>query len=1141
MNNMSRVLLKKYFEYNNLVKQQIDSYNRFITKGLEEYLKNKARNREDEIEVELGAKSRSSNEYQGKTSNSDGERQLVKTSMVYKITGIKVEPPTRIESSGNRVILFPAEALMRDLTYSGRVIISVQRYIRKYSSDGSYKDERDGEEESVYVGDLPVMVNSQLCNLNLELKNPQDRILVGTDPMDPGGYFIINGTERVLIGIEDLVPNKILVVEENEDVIAKVFSTRDIYRAKLTIKRTKEGLFYVDFPHSVPQLNVFVMIKALGLKDSEIEEILKPYPEAYFDYLVNKNEVEKKEEFRADPLVYLIKRLKPNNEWDVQVNHFQKLMSNFVLPHLGTDNTEETYRKKAKYLLRMCLKASLLAYGKIKEDDRDHYGNKRVKLAGDLIAELFGYAFDQLIADTRNQINKSIVRGRKIIKFGTLIRPNVFTTKVMYAMATGNWIAGQMGVSQVMDRVSFVSSLSHRRRILSPLDKSHPHFKARDLHGTWYGKICPSETPEGASTSLLKNMSIMAEITTEHVDPTRIIGIVQDHMRFVKSGERVEIYLDGDYLGEGYDGERLFRTLVESRRHGEISPSVNFYYRAQFSELYINTTPGRLRRPYLVIEKGEPKILRIWQDVKDNKYSWEQLVRMGYIEYLDAEEEENAYIAKSIDKIEPHHTHLEIDPSTLFGIAAALLPFPEYNSSPRLTMASGMLKQSLGIYNSAFSFRYDTKSYVNYYNERPIATTRTYENLDLSKRAAGYNLVVAVMSYRGWNMTDAVVINKSAVDRGFGRSIMYKTYSTEKVRYYADYEDKILKPDTNITMMKKRELYEKLDDDGLPKIEERYVENEILIGKISPPRFLEELSIGKVIEEKYKDSSVKVKEGEDGRVDRVMITQNEEGNVIVKIRFRMNKIPEIGDKFSSRHGQKGVIGMLVHQKDLPFTKSGIVPDLIINPHAIPSRMTAGHLLEMLGCKAACLTGKYVDATPFSGDRLEQFTEELKRLGFDEWGEEEMYDGITGEKIKVKIFIGIIYYQRLHHLVSNKMHSRTRGPVQLLTAQPTEGRSREGGLRFGEMERDTLLGYGAAAAVMDRLLENSDKHKEYVCLDCGSFAYRDHLTGEYVCPVCGSNNIAAIEIPYAFKLLMNEIISMHIYPRFFVRKKGDVNE
>ncbi len=1122
MNEISKVLLKKYFEYNNLVKQQIDSFNRFVTEGIDRYLKSKIRNRENEIEVDMERIARDSN----------------KNKIVYKIERIAIEPPTRVESSGNRFPLFPAEALIRDLTYSGRVIVDIARYKREYQNDGTYTDRFEEIEKGMYVGDLPIMVNSVLCNLN-NLR-PEQKIERGTDPMDPGGYFIINGTERTLIGIEDIVPNKILVLKDGDSVIAKVFSTRDIYRAKVSVKRTKDGLFYLEFPHSVPQLNAFLVIRALGLSYEEIEQIIKQYPEVYFDYLLNKDAIERLLQKSEESIeVYLIKRLKPNNQFEIQENHYKKLLTNFLLPHLNTDDERESKIKKAKYILRMIIRASLLAYGKIKEDDRDHYGNKRIKLAGDLIAELFGYAFDQLLGDIRNQINRNVVRGRKIGKIGTLIRPNVFTTKIMYAMATGNWIAGQVGVSQVMDRVSFVSSLSHRRRVLSPLDKSHPHFKARDLHGTWYGKICPSETPEGASTSLLKNLAIAAEITTEYIDDKQKSKILEILNKY--AGGDVQVYLDGYYIGEYKDGEKIFKELVYARRSGLLSSSINFYYVSKFDELYINTSPGRLRRPYLVIENGILKVLKIWDDIKGGRYNWEDLVKMGYIEYLDSEEEENALIARSIEDLGDgkNYTHLEIDPATLFGVAAALLPFPEYNSSPRLTMASGMLKQSLGLYNSAFNYRYDTKAYVNYYNERPIATSRIYEHLGLSKRAAGYNLVVAVMSYRGWNMTDAVVINKSAIDRGFGRSIMYKTYSTEKVKYYAGYEDKITKPTEDIVGHKDPELYAKIDQDGLPRIDEYYVENEILIGKISPPRFLEEISIGKIIQERYKDSSVKVKEGEEGRVDRIIVTINDDGDHVVKVRFRMNKIPEIGDKFSSRHGQKGVIGMIVHQKDLPFTKSGIVPDLIINPHAIPSRMTAGHLLEMLGCKVACMNGNYVDATPFSGDKLEQFTEQLKKMGFDEWGEEEMYDGITGEKIKVKIFIGVIYYQRLHHLVSNKMHSRTKGPVQLLTAQPTEGRSREGGLRFGEMERDTLLGYGAGAVVLDRLLENSDKHYELICQDCGSFAYKDEYKNEYVCPVCGSNNVGKVEIPYAFKLLLNEIISLHIYPRLLIRKKGDI--
>ncbi|MEM2174648.1 MAG: DNA-directed RNA polymerase subunit B, partial [Candidatus Micrarchaeia archaeon] len=481
------------------------------------------------------------------------------------------------------------------------------------------------------------------------------------------------------------------------------------------------------------------------------------------------------------------------------------------------------------------------------------------------------------------------------------------------------------------------------------------------------------------------------------------------------------------------------------------------------------------------------------------------------------------------------------DPVGITSVVVSQLPMQEYNLSVRNTMAASMFKQSIGIYRVNYNLAFDTRSYVMYYPQKPIVESRVTRDLELDKRIGGENLVVALVCYEGYNMMDGVVLNKGAVERGMMRNVMFRTYETEERRYPGGQRDKFEIPPPTLPGYRGEEVYKFLDEDGLVSPNVPVKGRDVLVGKTSPLRFLEETAAFGPIEEKRRENSLSLKPEESGVVDKVILTQLPSGEKLVKIRIRDIKIPENGDKFASRHGQKGVVGLIEREEDLPFTESGIVPDLILNPHAIPSRMTAGHLLEMLGCKAACITGKYVDATPFSGDKLEKFIQELKSLGFDEWGEEEMYDGVTGEKIKVKIFIGVIYYQRLHHLVSNKMHSRTKGPVQLLTSQPTEGRSREGGLRFGEMERDTLLGYGAAATVIDRLLENSDKHVEHVCLDCGSFAYYDEPSEEYVCPVCGSNNVGHIEIPYAFKLLLNEIISMHIYPKLFIRKQGDLDD
>jgi DNA-directed RNA polymerase subunit B len=1132
---LKRTLTKKYFSQTSLVKQQLDSYNAFIDK-ISAYVKTLP-----PIEVE----------------NEQLPIDEETTKMLFEIKDIELEKPSMEEAYGKQHLITPMEALIRNLTYASKAYFIIDQYIATYKihrekNNIAYEqiEKKYINRERVYIGDIPVMIKSKLCNLYQ--KSEKEQIEMGFDPLDPGGYFIINGTERVLIGIEDLVPNKILVeVTKAGDYTAKVFSAKKNYRAKCVLIRKLDGMMYLDFPHSVPQLNILVVLRALGMSFKEIMEEYKKYDKVvYNDFLLNYESLREdlKEQLDKDPVGYLANRLKPNQSPEIQLAHFNNVMMNYLLPHLNSEQKDqkEIFLTKAKYIIRMSAKASLSFYGKIKPDDRDHYGNKRVRLVGDLMEELFIFSLDALLKDIKKKINNKRVRNKGITSFKTLVKSSIFTDKILYSMSTGNWIAGQTGISQVMDRTSLVGSISNRRRIISPLEKSFEFFKARDLHGTWYGKICPSETPEGQSASLVKNLALMAEITTETIEKEKLLKSINEVLeQHLHGSSEITLYIDGEsiYNVKVKDPKKFLKSLKDLRREGKISHSINFYYNEYFNELHINTSPGRLRRPYLIVENG--RLIIFDYITKLDQLSWEDLVNItkklpyACIEYLDAEEEENTYIAKKIDEISNKHTHLEIDPSTIFGIAAGLLPYSEYNSSPRLTMASGMLKQSIGLYSAAFNYRYDTKGYVMFYPEKPLVKNAVYDYLTLEKRPAGHNLVVAVLSYKGYNMADAVIFNKSAIERGLGRTLMYKTYETEVVRYPGGLTDKLTKPTPDSIGYKGPEAYEKLDEDGLPKIDSEVDENHVIIGKLSPPRFIEESALVSLQtpNQDMRDSSVKLKEGEHGRVDKVIITESQDGYKLLKVRIRMYKIPEIGDKFSSRHGQKGVIGMIVDQKDLPFTKDGIVPDLIINPHAIPSRMTAGHLIEMIGGKLACLSGKYIDSTPFSGDKAEDIIKELKSYGFDEWGEEELYDGITGQKMKVKIFVGVIYYQRLHHLVSNKIHSRTRGPVQMLTSQPTEGRSREGGLRFGEMERDTLFGHGVSAITLDRLLHNSDKKKIYVCKSCGSFAYYDHNKQKYVCPIC-SGDIVEIDLPQTFKLFLDELTSIHIYPKLKIKKRGE---
>ncbi|MDD5339905.1 MAG: DNA-directed RNA polymerase subunit B [Candidatus ainarchaeum sp.] len=603
-------------------------------------------------------------------------------------------------------------------------------------------------------------------------------------------------------------------------------------------------------------------------------------------------------------------------------------------------------------------------------------------------------------------------------------------------------------------------------------------------------------------------------------------------------GEKTAIFLNGRLVGYHPDGKSLSNRLRERRRMNELSSQVNIYYSHKLNELHILTDKGRVRRPYIVVENGKSRLTpEVLARIKSNELNWNHLVKMGIIEYLDAQEEENTLICIKEEDLTPEHTHLEVDASNLFGVVAGVLPYPEHNSGPRITMACAMAKQSLGIYSTNFSHRYDTRGYIMYYPQEPLVQTSIYKALKLREKSAGQNCVVALTSYHGYNMADAIVVNRSSIDRGLHRICMFKTYETEERMYPGGQKDKIELPTPEVVGYRGEESYKHLAEDGIIMPESEVEGKYVLVGKTSPPRFLEEISVFGAVEEKKRESSLSLKTGDKGKVDSVLITEGPGGNRMVKVRVRSIKTPEIGDKLASRHGQKGVIGLLVPHEDMPFTASGIVPDLIVNPHAIPSRMTAGHLLETLGGKAGALSGLLMDGSGFSGNTEDEFRAILKKAGFNEYGEEVMYDGLTGKEIKTKLFIGNVYYQRLHHLVSNKMHVRSRGPVQLLTHQPTEGRAREGGLRFGEMERDCLIGYGASMLIKERLLEESDKTIQLVCTECGSIATHDYARNKDICPICENENVEPVEMSYAFKLLLDEIKSLYIFPRMMLKEKG----
>ena len=599
---------------------------------------------------------------------------------------------------------------------------------------------------------------------------------------------------------------------------------------------------------------------------------------------------------------------------------------------------------------------------------------------------------------------------------------------------------------------------------------------------------------------------------------------------------KTKIYINGELLGYCENPVEFTQEMREKRRNGEISYEMNITYYEDNEEIYIFNDPGRARRPLIIVKDGVPLLREEHLNkVANGKLKWDDLINKGLVEYLDAEEEENSYIAMSLAEINEDHTHLEIDPATMLGICAGIIPFSDHNSSPRNTMEAGMTKQALGLYVSNYALRTDTRAHLLHHPQTPIVKTRIIDSTNYDLRPSGQNFVVALMSYEGYNMEDAMVINKGSLERGLARSSFFRAYDTSEKRYAGGQVDRFEVPDKNIKGYRSEEAYRNLDEDGVVNPESYVESGDVLIGKTSPPRFLEE-DFGTVADRR-RETSVTVRHGEKGIVDAVLLSETVEGSRLAKIRVRDTRQPEFGDKFASRHGQKGVVGLILSPEDVPFTEFGVVPDLIVNPHAIPSRMSIGQVLEMVAGKAGCLEGERVDATPFNQTLEDEIKQQLIDNGFESAGCESLYNGVTGERLDAEIFVGVAYYQKLHHMTTDKVYARSRGPVQVLTRQPTEGRAREGGLRFGEMERDCLIAHGAALTLKERLLDESDKYEAIVCENCGMLAVYDKNRNKKYCPICGDVETYPVEISYAFKLLLDELKSLCIFPKLVLGDKA----
>jgi len=598
----------------------------------------------------------------------------------------------------------------------------------------------------------------------------------------------------------------------------------------------------------------------------------------------------------------------------------------------------------------------------------------------------------------------------------------------------------------------------------------------------------------------------------------------------------VDVYLNEKFVGTVPSGERFVQEIRERRRENKFPLSLNIFYNKDFDTVVIDTTKGRVRRPLIVVKDGKSLLTEdLVNKLISKEINWDVLLKQGVMEYLDAMEEEDAYVSLSEEELTKEHTHLEISPITILGLCSSLIPYSNFSSSSRLIRGNKIQKQALGLYSSNYPIRMDTDVNILHYPQIPLVKSFMSEILKYDKHPAGQNLVIAIMSHKGYNMEDGIILNKGSIQRGLARSTYFRPYNAEELRYSGGLVDEIGIPDKDVKGYKSEKDYRYLEKDGIVYAGAKLCEGDVIIGRTSPPRFLGGLDEFSIAANTRRESSASVKHHENGVVDSVIITDNKEGNKLVKVRMRHQRIPEIGDKFASRHGQKGVIGMIVNEEDVPFSANGIKPDIIFSPHSIPSRMTINHLIEVLAGKVGSLRGEFVDGTTFDSTSEEDLRKQLFELGFKDSGTETMYNGMTGEQFDVKIYLGSIYYLKLKHMVINKLHARASGRVQLLTRQPIEGRGKGGGLRVGEMEKDCFVAHGASLLLKERF--DSDKAIIYICESCGMLAINDLHKGVKSCPKCGGNvDITAIEMSYAFKLLLDELKSLCVYPKLMLKSK-----
>ncbi|RMZ79761.1 hypothetical protein DV738_g3204, partial [Chaetothyriales sp. CBS 135597] len=1122
-------LLPAFLKVKGLVKQHIDSFNHFVDVELKKIVDSDRMITSDidpafyvkYLDIYVGKPSRYEEEYYG---------------------------DTRSGRSGTTVT--PNECRLRDMTYAAPIMVDVQY------PKGHQVFVRRG----MTIGRLPIMLRSSRCVL--AGLNEAEMCVVDECPLDPGGYFIVNGSEKVILVQEQLSKNRIIVEADSkkELITASVTSSTHARKSK-TYVVLKKDLLYMRHNILNEEIPICIILRAMGVaSDWEMISIVAGSDPALKDtFALNFDETIRLGIYtQQQALDYIGGRIKIARKQtpygQARRNYIQEALeavSNVLLAHVPIENLD--FRPKALYIAHMARRVLMAKEDPSLVDDRDYVGNKRLELAGQLLSLLFEDLFKKYNFDVKMNMDKVLRKQNKTevpdpcsVMIG---HANQITQGMNRAIATGNWSLKRFrmdraGVTHLLSRLSFIASLGMMTRISSQFEKTRKVSGPRALQPSSFGMLCPADTPEGEACGLVKNLALMTHITTddEEAPIKRMIYMLGAEDIVTVGG--AELYAPGTYLvllnGTPVAVSRYPSHFLSSfrrlRRSGRISEFVSIFANHHHSTIQVATDEGRICRPLIIVEDKKSKVTkRYLKSLRQGSMDFDDFLARGLVEYLDVNEENDSHIAMYERDICPTTTHLEIEPFTALGAVAGLIPYPHHNQSPRNTYQCAMGKQAIGFIANNQFLRLDTLLYLMVYPQKPLVKTRTIELVRYDKLPAGQNASVAVMSFSGYDIEDALVLNKASVDRGFGRCQVLKKFPVSLKLYASGSKDTIAPPEMeNGVAIKAHAL---LDLDGIANVGDKVQQGEVYVNKFVPDNAassgLTDSGTSSARAGAMIPQPQRYRQADPSYIDKVMVSEVESGNQLIKVQTRQTRVPEVGDKFSSRHGQKGVVGIIIPQADMPFSDLGVAPDIIMNPHGFPSRMTVGKMLELVSGKAGILNGNFEYGTAFGGSKLEDMSRILIAHGFSYDGKDYLTSGITGEPLPAYVFTGPIYYQKLKHMVQDKMHSRARGPRAILTRQPTEGRARDGGLRLGEMERDCLIAYGASQLMRERLMLSSDQHDVEICEKCGFTAFGRWCQRCTKAGVPGGGNVVKITMPYSFHLLQMELNSMSISTKVLV--------